>query len=156
MVFEIFYASHNFSNIILLFFILDYKCNCLDWTIGKNCESTFNPCQVSPCNNGGTCSKRRTLAFECACSPDFTGLRCNQKKAESCLVNTCKKGKCEIDSTGNYSCKCDGGFEGTYCDEEQCNPKCSKNGKCTQTELGFYRCECKSGYKGADCSSQSA
>jgi hypothetical protein len=44
-------------------FFLDYKCNCVDWTLGKNCEVVFDPCQNVNCANG-VCKKRRTLAYE--------------------------------------------------------------------------------------------
>ncbi len=140
-------------DLTIIFFQTDYRCNCLDWTIGRNCESLFNPCQIVPCSNGGTCSKRRTLAFECQCPPEYTGLRCDQRVAGSCIEKGCsKKGKCAVNSTnGYYSCECESGFGGEFCESEQCNPKC-KNGVCVKAATGFYRCECKSSYKGADCS----
>ena len=50
----------------------DYRCQCPDWTIGKNCEVVFNPCSRVNCMNNANCLKRRTLAYECNCTQDFT------------------------------------------------------------------------------------
>lgn len=129
----------------------DYKCNCLDWTLGRNCENVFNPCTYNPCLNGGTCSKRRTLAYECTCQTGYIGLRCDQRLDESCLKKGCNRGKCMLNETnGQYSCQCGTGFVGNNCETERCNPKC-KNGVCKETGIGTFRCECTSNYKGAAC-----
>lgn len=130
----------------------DYKCNCIDWTLGKNCEDFFDPCSVATCSNGATCIKRRTLAYECKCANGYTGLRCDQKISDSCLERTCVQGTCELNSTGLYACNCNtNGYEGKFCEIEKCNPKCV-HGICRKSNDGSsYSCECSTNYKGQSC-----
>lgn len=130
---------------------LDYKCQCPEWTIGKNCEVVFNPCQRVNCMNNGICLKRRTLAFECNCTQDYTGVLCDQPKVQSCLAVPCAFGQCILNPMGQYSCACiSQGYEGPYCEVEKCNPKC-KYGYCQRDSSGNYYCVCGGPYRGPAC-----
>ena len=39
-----------------------------------------DPCDSSPCRNGGTCTKVRYDVFKCTCAKGFTGNSCAQGK----------------------------------------------------------------------------
>ena len=52
----------------------------------------LNPCaHLSPCENGGTCSKQDPNQYSCACLPGFTGMDCGQEINE-CNVSPCANG----------------------------------------------------------------
>ncbi|CAF0743039.1 unnamed protein product [Brachionus calyciflorus] len=74
-----------------------------------------------------------------------------------------KENKCENNSTcildeyaiEKYSCICQEGFEGIYCqrDERPCQPhrnKCKHNSTCVQSGRS-YNCTCLSGFEGSHC-----
>ena len=45
----------------------NYTCTCYPGFTGRNCELEFNPCDSSPCEQGGTCSKFSVDDFKCDC-----------------------------------------------------------------------------------------
>ena len=47
----------------------NYTCTCKPRYIGRNCELPFNPCDSSPCEQGGTCSTLGDDDFQCSCPP---------------------------------------------------------------------------------------
>lgn len=73
------------------------------------------------------------------------------------LTHRCIHGTCVPINSYSYSCRCQPGFAGVLCDEqdpEAANP-CSlfhcKHGKCRISGLGQAYCECDSGYTGEAC-----
>ncbi|OBS76929.1 hypothetical protein A6R68_16627, partial [Neotoma lepida] len=70
-----------------------------------------------------------------------------------CDSPCCGHGTC-IDSLGSYSCLCDEGWEGKFCQQEQRFYDCQvNNGGCVHyclEEGGSRRCTCAPGYKLAD------
>ena len=58
--------------------LTDYKCQCPDLTVGKNCETVFNPCGNVKCLNSGICLKSRTTAYQCNCTKQWTGAVCEK------------------------------------------------------------------------------
>jgi hypothetical protein len=38
-----------------------------------------NPCNSSPCNNGGTCQRLTADTYQCQCTPGYTGTLCEGK-----------------------------------------------------------------------------
>ena len=58
-----------------------YYCTCpLDYE-GKNCSQLIEPCNSSPCLNGGRCSNVRSRnniapTFSCNCTEDYKGNTC--------------------------------------------------------------------------------
>ena len=134
----------------------DYKCQCQDWTIGKNCEVVFNPCSRVNCQNNGVCLKKRTLAYECNCTSEWTGATCNQQVSVSCQTIPCAFGTCQLNQNGQYSCACKTeGYEGPYCELEKCNPTCRNGGICQKNGLNnTFFCQCINGYEGIQCEKQ--
>ncbi len=129
----------------------DYKCSCPDWTLGKNCETIFNPCSKVDCMNNGQCIKKRTLAYECTCASAYTGLLCDQTKALTCQSQSCIYGFCSLNTNGQFACTCNTqGYEGTFCEIEKCSPKC-QNGYCDRDSAGNYYCKCNANYQGPSC-----
>nr|XP_019961772.1 PREDICTED: vitamin K-dependent protein C-like [Paralichthys olivaceus] len=69
-----------------------------------------------------------------------------------CRSNLCVHGAC-VDLDQAYSCRCNRGYEGRYCDQLVTATNCSvENGdcdhECTESEDGLTRsCSCVSGYK---------
>ena len=47
----------------------NYTCTCTPGFTGRNCENEFDPCESSPCENGGNCSKLTRDDFQCTCPP---------------------------------------------------------------------------------------
>uniref|UniRef100_A0A3Q4B868 Vitamin K-dependent protein C n=1 Tax=Mola mola TaxID=94237 RepID=A0A3Q4B868_MOLML len=69
-----------------------------------------------------------------------------------CRANMCNHGTC-VDLFQDYTCRCDHGYEGRYCDHPQTATNCSvDNGgcdhECSESQDGLTRyCGCLSGYK---------
>lgn len=75
----------------------------------------------------------------------------------ACPPLRCIHGTCLPINSYSYSCRCQPGFSGVLCDEQDqdtANP-CSlfrcKHGKCRVSGLGKAYCECFSGYTGEAC-----
>uniref|UniRef100_A0A1I7XFL3 EGF-like domain-containing protein n=1 Tax=Heterorhabditis bacteriophora TaxID=37862 RepID=A0A1I7XFL3_HETBA len=101
--------------------------------MGPTCDSLLaNPCQPSPCNNGGNCIVTDGH-FDCICKPDWSGATCSEKI--SCLVEgkPCENfGSCVRGLAINH-CECVEGFSGQLCEirdvrREQCQDKPCNNG----------------------------
>lgn len=107
------------------------------------------------CQNNGVCLKKRTLAYECNCTSQYTGSLCNQAASVSCQTIPCAYGTCQLNNNGQYSCACKTeGYEGTYCELEKCNPTCKNGGLCQKDLEGKYYCQCAGGFEGVDCGKQ--
>jgi ficolin len=80
------------------------------------------PCQSSPCQNGGTCEAEGEN-FVCRCAVGFTGDRCQEAlKPDPCKSNPCLNGgTCETEGE-EFVCRCAVGFAGERCqkDEAEC------------------------------------
>lgn len=46
-----------------------YRCRCPLEYAGTHCERPFQPCQPSPCVNGGTCTQTSDTGYACTCLP---------------------------------------------------------------------------------------
>uniref|UniRef100_A0A0K0EUC6 Neurogenic locus Notch protein n=1 Tax=Strongyloides venezuelensis TaxID=75913 RepID=A0A0K0EUC6_STRVS len=106
-------------------------------------------------NNNSTKSLEKSHFFK---PITVENVKHNQCKAyDICSTSSCKNGgKCISDPLGlSYTCKCQNGFIGNYCEEK---PKvclsndnyCQPNGNCYDNGLKKF-CQCKEGYKGERC-----
>ncbi len=84
-----------------------------------------------------------------------TGINCS-KNINECRADKgnelCQQGVC-VDGIGEFTCKCDIGWEGTYCDTDinEClDDYCKNNITCDNTD-GNYTCTCLPGYTGRNC-----
>jgi len=123
------------------------------------CEYRFNPCDPSPCLNGGTCQPRPNFGFSCTCSPRYKGIYCEyERERDFCYGVRCHYlGRCVNDYARNtYKCICRGHFSGRNCEIGNPYPCLSnpcKNGATCISGVFAYRCHCAPGYEGADCGS---
>lgn len=72
-------------------------------------------------------------------------------------IPRCIHGTCLPINSYSYSCRCQPGFAGVLCDEQDqdtanpCSLSRCKHGKCRVSGLGKAYCECNSGYTGEAC-----
>ncbi|MBN3316900.1 FAT3 protein, partial [Atractosteus spatula] len=109
-------------------------------------------CERTPCQNSGSCASLPSGGFECICTSQFTGVRC-ETEITSCVPNPCQNGgSCK--PIGNaFLCSCRRGFTGLTCEEDinECQrEECENGGVCVNTFGAFY-CNCTEGYVGQYC-----
>uniref|UniRef100_A0A8C6P6B2 Neurogenic locus notch homolog protein 1 n=1 Tax=Nothobranchius furzeri TaxID=105023 RepID=A0A8C6P6B2_NOTFU len=128
-------------------------CRCQEGFVGNRCQF-HDPCNNSPCMNGGTCravTKVHTVDFNCTCSKDCT-------KADPCASNPCANGGQCSSLESIFICTCTPFFFGQTCkqDVNECDkntPLCKNGGQCIN-EVGGYRCQCPVEYTGKHCESR--
>ncbi|KAK6619712.1 hypothetical protein RUM43_012470 [Polyplax serrata] len=118
---------------------------------GKTCEERTDPCESSPCENGGKCSTNQT-EFHCECPTGYAGERC-QHPSELCSEGPCKNGICVPQPESGYKCFCRPGFAGENCEYEfnECESSPCLNGGTCIDQIGGYQCLCGRGYNGKRC-----
>lgn len=87
----------------------------------------------------------------------FLGKQCSRNKDDCLLLSSgnsrCKHGRC-VDGIARYSCECDVGWTGTFCniDLDECSlGYCLNNSTCRNTQ-GSFTCTCQPGYSDRNCS----
>ncbi|XP_054708436.1 protein jagged-1-like [Uloborus diversus] len=128
-----------------------YKCICPQGFSGRNCEIVDNPCIMSPCLNGGTCSEISST-FICSCAPGWTGTRC-ENNINECESSPCLNGGTCADLVDGYHCLCTTGWEGSICesDANECDWDPCANAIACHNKDGSYECECQDGWEGKNC-----
>lgn len=82
---------------------------------GKNCSVDVNECESNPCLNNGTCSDL-VAGFNCSCTANYTGVRCEFRKSLCIPKNPCLNNGTCIDFSQTYTCNCVPGFGGPRCE----------------------------------------
>uniref|UniRef100_A0AC34QVJ9 Notch n=2 Tax=Panagrolaimus sp. JU765 TaxID=591449 RepID=A0AC34QVJ9_9BILA len=128
-----------------------FECACVIGFKGKYCEIDEDDCAENQCYPGSKCIDK-VRRYECECAEDRVGLYCNYENPCFGEKNKCKHGQCYSDINGNFSCICDKGFTGEFCDEDidECEDNRCYKGKCINTP-GSYLCECSLGWEGENC-----
>ncbi|OWF36139.1 neurogenic locus notch homolog protein 2-like [Mizuhopecten yessoensis] len=120
---------------------------------GTNCT---NSCEDVPdlCSNHGTCYLNTTTCQHgCYCSSSFSGQRCElvtdditttttlrPSSERQCVLGfECIHGYCDKDGP-SFSCVCDYGWDGAFCETFQCPLNCPNSADCVLGNDGF---QCK-------------
>ena len=71
---------------------------------GNRCESQ-DPCNSSPCSNGGSCSTTSS-GYRCDCPTGYFGPLCTLTTTICATVPCQNGGSCVPQSDGGYDCNC--------------------------------------------------
>ena len=132
-----------------------YRCACVAGFVGDRCHCL-------DCGENGRCLR----SGACYCKKGFTGSRC-RKNVDECASNPCGKfGTC-IDGVNSFTCACEPGYEGFWCekrrqqrDESTLAPcgssPCGQHGTCLDRRNAAgsatkYYCKCERGWTGENC-----
>lgn len=127
------------------------------WDASVKCERepSSNPCDSSPCENGGTCSNDNG-EFSCSCRPGWIGAKCKIDR-DDCRNNPCQHNGVCTDRLNGYDCACPSDYRGKNCQIEptdNCEDvDCQNDGSCVNNPDGFV-CECQVGYIGVFCQTE--
>jgi hypothetical protein len=118
-----------------------------------NIEYTIpeNHCVPSPCEHGAACTNSLD-GFTCACTPGYTGTRC-ESPIDNCAASPCQNnGACTNQGDG-YTCSCPAGFAGTNCqiNIDECAPNPCRNGGVCTDGVDSHTCACPAGFTGDNC-----
>lgn len=114
-----------------------YRCDCsATGYTGPDCEVSVNPCASNPCaRENKVCKVKRNGGYKCECASGTFGTGCTLKTVNPCDLDD---NKCSEDSqcinkhnatltlsgrlvdAGKYTCRCDRGYLGKYCQYKKC------------------------------------
>ncbi|XP_024236984.1 neurogenic locus notch homolog protein 1 isoform X1 [Oncorhynchus tshawytscha] len=131
------------------------ECRCTSDYVGSRCQYS-NPCNPSPCRNGGECravSHGNTFEFHCKCRLGFSDQLCLTPTNHACMSSPCRNGgTCDLITLSDYRCRCPPGWSGKTC--QIANPcasnPCANGGQCSPFE-SHYICACLPAFHGQTC-----
>ncbi|KAI3354101.1 hypothetical protein L3Q82_018653, partial [Scortum barcoo] len=131
-----------------------FNCTCAAGFIGMLCEDDTDECEMSPCENQGTCVNTPG-GFFCQCQSGFSGTVCSPD-VDECLKLKCQNGGMCIPTQDGYHCHCVPGFEGATCEQviDHCGSAPCVQGSCINSQTGFS-CHCPFGVSGVHCEEHS-
>ena len=125
------------------------RCMCDLCFTGDRCETDVNTCELSTCQNGGTCTDGIGCDLSCECPPEYTGQFC---EVPLCYSGYCSNGgNCSVVGV-NRMCSCPQGFSGDTCQSVVCvaNVSCANGGQCNVVNNNIT-CTCLAGFTGLTC-----
>ena len=125
-------------------------CTCLSGFTGSRCEISLDPCQSSPCLNGGTCLRALNNTYRCICPLELNGAHCELQYDACSFYNPCMNGAtCDLVNS-QYKCDCAEFYSGNYCEDYSsiCETGPCNNGTCYERSIGNYTCFCNRGNYG--------
>merc|ERR1719383_626635 len=74
------------------------------------------------------------------------------------MNSPCMNGGTCTDQDVDYSCDCQNGWTGKYCDNDidECSSSPCQNGGTCKNQVGDYSCDCQNGWTGKDCDNEGA
>nr|XP_039268362.1 fibrillin-1-like [Styela clava] len=153
------YDLQNYETAIMDFYTVDDTIGGRGFLIDY--EADINKCLYTGadiyCMNGGTCSRTGFNTASCACTPAWTGSRCETDVNE--CDTTSPEHNCDANANcakldGGFTCTCKTGFtgNGTHCEDINECPDgvnthlCALTGTCAN-KPGGYDCTCNIGYE---------
>ena len=134
---------------------ITYQCMCQLGTVGDRCETNYDDCFSSPCQNGGTCIDG-LQDYTCQCPSGTSGKDCNININE-CESEPCQNGAICTNGFGAPVCDCLPGYYGNLCQyshflvSKHCDASpCQNGGSCSQGRDTF-NCRCPVGFSGKTC-----
>jgi Notch-like protein len=97
-----------------------FECLCPQGTSGYNCEinqTLSDPCDPSPCQNGGVCQVFGRQPF-CICPSRASGRYCEHGSFNPCDSTPCQNSGTCIPRNETFSCICPRGTTGAQCETE--------------------------------------
>eukprot|EP00051_Salpingoeca_urceolata_P023647 m.405344 g.405344 ORF g.405344 m.405344 type:complete len:1327 (+) comp20131_c0_seq20:135-4115(+) len=153
-----------------------FLCACPAGFGGERCEINVDGCAGEPCGSGGVCADLGVGAgmgpgYNCTCLAGFEVVEATDGGGRpTCAdVSDCASGPCSngaecvegAPGTGEFSCVCGLGFNGTTCDQARnfCAAlPCLHGGTCTNAEASpslnssfAFSCSCAAGFEGEQC-----
>ncbi|CAB1417660.1 unnamed protein product [Pleuronectes platessa] len=126
-----------------------FSCACAFGFHATFCEVNVDDCQDHGCENGATCVDG-VGNYTCLCSPDYTGLFCEEEEG-GCSPgrNPCQHQSTCVSSPTGSRCVCIPGWVGPDCsiDYNECvDHRCQNGAQCVD-HLDGYSCVCPQGYR---------
>uniref|UniRef100_A0A674DSX3 Neurogenic locus notch homolog protein 1 n=1 Tax=Salmo trutta TaxID=8032 RepID=A0A674DSX3_SALTR len=136
--------------------LVSFLSRCTSDYVGSRCQYS-NPCNPSPCRNGGECravSHGNTFEFHCKCRLGFSDQLCLTPTNHACMSSPCRNGgTCDLITLSDYRCRCPPGWSGKILRCIFLSPSpCHNGGTCVQKGDTTYDCSCLPGNPSPLCS----
>lgn len=131
----------------------NYTCQCNVGFRGQRCGSVIRNCSSDACFPGVRCIQITNTITCDPCPTGYFGDGKNCKDIDDCINVTCKNGGSCKDGINNYTCSCQLGYTGNWCetDIDDCvSARCENNATCVDG-VNQFSCVCQTGFSGKLC-----